>query len=97
MTRLEWAAAGFDVVTAVAKLMREAHQRHSEWESTIEMKVTDDPLPKPTGGYEIHIIIHPPKKNYQEAFSGARRHAKSRWQAQPRKRAKLRKQSKGRR
>ena len=63
MTCRESASCGFDIVTDIAGIMRCVHQQRCEWESSVKMLMSKEASPKPTGGYEIHITIHPPKKH----------------------------------
>jgi hypothetical protein len=72
MRRLNKASRSFFVCADVLRLLSLAHDEQREWNSEIRANTIDGPdgkperkangMPKMTGGYEIHIVIHPPKK-----------------------------------
>jgi hypothetical protein len=70
MTKLENAARSFFTLQECSRLLALAHSEQREWTSEVKANTIDgsdgkpernqDGMPKLTGGYEIHIIIHPP-------------------------------------
>jgi len=68
MNTVDSAARMFFLLSETSRLLTEAHTNGCKWKSAVELKMTPgspnprtkDDLPKPTGGYEIHIFIDPP-------------------------------------
>jgi hypothetical protein len=67
--RLDMGCRSFFVLAEAARLLGIAHDEQREWHSEVKANTIDGPdgkperdasgMPKMTGGYEIHIIIHP--------------------------------------
>ena len=54
MRRLDMGCRSFFVLAEASRLLGIAHDEQREWHSEIKASAAD--------GYEVHIVIHPPKK-----------------------------------
>ena len=49
-------------IRAAVRFFNEAEKRGLDFRTEEKMLMTDGPVPEPTGGYELHLYVDPPKK-----------------------------------